>query len=1771
MLTRPSFAFTLLSVLLFASVASLQAQVVMTADNGFGATSFTNSTAWSPAITPTAGSTFTDVSYRLRTPAVNGSNQSGSYLFQGDSLTLSDGGQLFQKSNGTLTTSTITVAANQNGNGGNGLTLDAGIVDTGNIYSWILAGQVYLTPNGGIIQANQPGGFTTTIAANVTSGNGGDLSIGGDFASANSTDRYVLSGSNNYAGATRLLGGAVQLANSAALPTGTSLVFGSANNASGSNGVQAATLDLNGNSPTIGGLGTVSYTAVSALVQSSTLSGSGNHTSDNVNIYSFSALPAGIQIGQKITGDSGASCVIGIDSTNNYVITNTGITVGNGHTMTFQATSPTGTQAVTNGGTANSIITVNGTTAATSQIYNFTGNISNGSSGSIALVVNNGWQELSGSNTYSGTASGTAFTQVTGGVLDALYPKSLPGYNDSTKITVSPGAALVLGVGGALSFASSDVDYMYNNVIPAGANLGFDSSAGTGAFNYSTNITNSIGIVKWGAGAVNLTGSNSFNGPITVNGGTLAIAPAGALAVVGSSSTDVQIAPNQGNVGTLAVAASATLNANNIWVAYRDLSQSGMGNGTLAQTGGLINVAGKLYLGGQGNAGANISNGTLNIAGGVLSAINNNSSATANISGGRVNILNGNTWTAGQYYQRPTTLNLTGGILAFYSDSGATTLGGTGGWNLNAGTSTINLGGGVLATPQFIYTSGAGTVNFNGGTLQTTASSSDFLLNNSGIGTNIQPGGAVIDTFGNAVTINNSLNHYPGLGGSDGGLTLKDSAVSAGTLTLTGVSNYNGPTNVLAGTLVLGSLASLPNTSGYKVNSLLDISSLPSVTIGSAQTLTGTGAINGTVIDTAGIICGGFGTSGTSGIVAGKLTFNSGNLSIDGGTVRFNVTGGTQNSEIVANGGLSLDAPSLFDVEFSSFPLATTTYTVASYAGTLGGSTANVNLATNGGRGISADYSTPGLIKITYVPGSFGNLTWASTSNSNWDVKTTLNWNNPAKPGSGANDQFFQGDNVTFADAAGLQTNIQVNSIVLPSSVMVTANSTNYTIASSSGTGQISGNTSLTLSGNSTLTVSNNNNYSGATSVYAGTLLMNGSNTLTGNVNVYGGTLSLQGVNTLSGTTSISNGKFLVGSSNNFNGPINVTGGLMTVQVAGNSMNAPVSVSGGSLVLQGNSTFNSTTAVGPGVLNLAAAQSFPSTGPAVNNGGLLWLTNSDSDAAGGATVTVNSGGTLQVGDNATVGAGILTAPVVNNGVLQLNRPDADFFTSNVSGSGNLVHTGSGITTLSGGLTYTGSTIVSSGTLQPGNFDQIPHSTAVVIANAPGATFAMNGHNIQIQQLLGGGAAGGTFDLGISGGGGVTFAISGPATSNFGGTFAGANPFNVDGGASVTLTGSTALTGAVAVLTGNLTLTPSVAASVNMSGTMYVAADASQLGSLNIGPGTTINCNALGVGGYYMGGRNGGYATVNQTGGVVNSLGARTQLGGAVGTSSGDYNISGGTWNTNGLLMSWNFGSSSSLNVSGSGVVNFVNSSIVTMSQYYGRPSIINQSGGQVIFYSDSGTTPGGTGGILINGNGAGNMVYNLNGGTLNMPPMTYTPNQAGAYGGGSGVFNFNGGVLQTSESSGDYLLGLTGTNGLELATNVGAGGAIIDTQGNDVTINNNLLSSTGTLADGGLKKIGAGTLTLAGTASTYDGGTFVSAGTLIVTNPGGLADGSNLTVGSSGFLDLPVPGSAAQGGSSSSPSSVPEPGTLALLTAALAVASAAVFRRSAARQPRRWR
>jgi len=100
------------------------------------------------------------------------------------------------------------------------------------------------------------------------------------------------------------------------------------------------------------------------------------------------------------------------------------------------------------------------------------------------------------------------------------------------------------------------------------------------------------------------------------------------------------------------------------------------------------------------------------------------------------------------------------------------------------------------------------------------------------------------------------------------------------------------------------------------------------------------------------------------------------------------------------------------------------------------------------------------------------------------------------------------------------------------------------------------------------------------------------------------------------------------------------------------------------------------------------------------------------------------------------------------------------------------------------------------------------------------------------------------------------------------------------------------------------------------------------------------------------------------------------------------------------------------------------------------------------------------------------------------------------------------------------------------------------------------IAVTGSISGAGmaLAKTGIGTLVLSGT-NTYDGGTEVMAGTLIVTSDTALLDGSSLIVGGGGRFIFDPSAAGAPVSNSAAAVAVPEPGTLALFIAGAALAA----------------
>jgi fibronectin-binding autotransporter adhesin len=251
---------------------------------------------------------------------------------------------------------------------------------------------------------------------------------------------------------------------------------------------------------------------------------------------------------------------------------------------------------------------------------------------------------------------------------------------------------------------------------------------------------------------------------------------------------------------------------------------------------------------------------------------------------------------------------------------------------------------------------------------------------------------------------------------------------------------------------------------------------------------------------------------------------------------------------------------------------------------------------------------------------------------------------------------------------------------------------------------------------------------------------------------------------------------------------------------------------------------------------------------------------------------------------------------------------------------------------------------------------------------------------------------------------------------------------------------------------------------------------------------------------------GGTAVLNQTGGSIIN-GAWFSVG-AFG--NGTYNMSGGSMTVIGGFARMEvgvFGASSGLvNMSGNAQINLENGSSLDMGSVNTTGNnTINQNGGTITFFSDAGITMGGGGALRLGNGGTGTNTYNLNGGTLNVPSIGRNTS--------TGVLNLNGGTIRATGTSTAFINNLVSSTTVGAVTttvstvNIQAGGAIIDTQAFTDTIKQPFLhaASLGATPDGGLTKLGSGTLILGTTAalttsntftSTYTGPTKVSGGIL---------------------------------------------------------------------------
>jgi autotransporter-associated beta strand protein len=982
--------------------------------------------------------------------------------------------------------------------------------------------------------------------------------------------------------------------------------------------------------------------------------------------------------------------------------------------------------------------------------------------------------------------------------------------------------------------------------------------------------TNSLPEIYVGNQSVNITAvvqvtGNGYQGVAweVAGNGTLSLNNAsdswqGGLYMTGGSSLTTPLTFNV-NIGSGTVVGSTNTTSdyyskNKIYIgqAGTDFLNLNISSGTVGGSAIQVGVAGGGYATITVGASAGLNSGGEGGVGLLFpSASSNAGSSTLNVAG-NVGLFNNSTMTAGGYYGRALTINQTAGLFAFYSDNAGTLRGGTGYWYNKGGTETLNLSGGTFSVPNLLFLGNAGgqgggttAINLNGGTLQTTGSgnfvtnfnysSSGVLASSSsgGLGTlalNVQSGGGNLDPYGGSVTMNAPFLHSGT--GTDGGITLNDSATTPGSLTITGSNTYTGPTGIARGTLTLASGASIATSNAIKIGSAgnFNVSALSGpYTMLSTQPISGIGTITGALSTATGATL----TAGLNGN-GGALTV-TGPLTLNGGTTAFNLisSSGGANGLINANGGLSVTAATTVDAIFSVLPVSSQTYVLYNYSGTTlsSGAQSNLSLSLAGSAAgynaalFALNYNTSGQVDLVYTPasGASSNLIWASHSSGAWDVAGSTNWTNGSS-GSVANSTFHQGDNVTFDDTNGVQQAITLNTTVTPGTVTDSANSNNFSIT---GSGKISGATNLTMSGTGTLTLGTANDFTGTTFLNSGTIIATntaGSATgATGVIIASGATLRI-GDNATTGagviTGSISDGGSLViNRPDSSTLPTGITGGG-SVTFAGS----------GTTLISAQPGYTGATNISAGTVQYGLTNALPSgTAVTLSGTGTLNMANFGQ--------TFNNVVTSSTGTNINLGTGNITFNTTSPNILQGQ------ITGNAS-SGSINLAGTSSVSLSNNVT--------TGTLALAN----NNADNVTLNVAPGANITVGSLNV---------GASGT----ANGGSGVI--------NQTGGLITAAN-FNLAGTSTVT-------NGAIG--TYNLS-----AGTLNVSTGLTTAQSQNSKAFINISGTGTINMlgnSALVLGQYY-----GTPTTINQTGGLIRFASGNTGGVQISGESADVYNLSGGT-------------------------------------------------------------------------------------------------------------------------------------------------------------------------------------------------------------------------------------------------------------------------------------
>ena len=400
-----------------------------------------------------------------------------------------------------------------------------------------------------------------------------------------------------------------------------------------------------------------------------------------------------------------------------------------------------------------------------------------------------------------------------------------------------------------------------------------------------------------------------------------------------------------------------------------------------------------------------------------------------------------------------------------------------------------------------------------------------------------------------------------------------------------------------------------------------------------------------------------------------------------------------------------------------------------------------------------------GVAVVVIVLASRNDCVWADTNNwtgTSGSWFTSANWSLGALPSS-SDDAFVANTNTANAIVQGTTTATAGNLFINNGGVKIGNTSAGaLTVNGEISVGTLGTTSTLTLNigtiSANTISIGENGTYSDSSS---GTIILTGSNAtinvvsgvkIVVNSQVTGtsglikgslGTLTLAGNNTYSGGTTVSLGTLQVGNGGTSgslgSGDVIDNAALVFDRsdsiVVSNTISGSGSLTqagGGTLTLTGNNTYSNGTTISSGTLQVGNGGTSGSLGSGtISDSAALVFDRSDSivlsntisgsgslTQAGAGTLTLVgtntysgptliTSGTLQVGDGGTLGT-LGTGAVSNDSALVFNRSDSVVVSNTISGGGSLTQAGAGTLILVADNTYTGLTVISSGTLQVGD-------------------------------------------------------------------------------------------------------------------------------------------------------------------------------------------------------------------------------------------------------------------------------------------------------------------------------------------------------------------------------------------------------------------------------------------------------------------------------------